>query len=103
MRHHHIDYPELSRDDWYAVADAAWAAEAAPRHSVFSTIANRLKAALGLGENPSPQSDPCTRLMREFVMRARQSGSPDEELAGALLSSGFSAAQVTALTLLSVH
>ena len=103
MRHHHTNYPELSRDDWYAVADAHWAAETAGEVSVFSAIAGGMKAALGLGENVRPQSDPRDELLKAFVQRTRRAGRPADELTGALLSSGFSVEQVAALALLSIH
>jgi hypothetical protein len=103
MRHHHTTYPELSRDDWYAVADAHWAAEVAGEISVFSAIADRLKAALGLGENAPRQSDPRKELLKEFVQRTRRARRPANDLTDALLSSGFSAEQVAALALLSIH
>jgi hypothetical protein len=103
MRHHRTDYPELSRDDWYAVADAHRAAEAAGEVSVLSVIADRLKTALGLGENARPRRDPREELLKEFVQRTRRARRPADDLTGALLSSGFSAEQVAALALLSIH
>lgn len=103
MRQHHTDYPELSRDDWYAVADAHWVAETAAEVSVFSAVASRLKAALGFGANAPRQSDPREELLKAFVQRTRRAGRPADELSEALKSSGFSADQVTALALLSIH
>ncbi|MES2451137.1 MAG: hypothetical protein V4610_11275 [Pseudomonadota bacterium] len=103
MRHHHTEYPRLSRTDWYAVADAHWAAETAGEVSVFSAVANRLRAAFGLDENARSQSDPRDELLKEFVQRTRRARRPADDLSEALLSNGFSADQITALALLSIH
>lgn len=103
MRQHHTDYPELSRDDWYAVADAHWAAETAGGVSVFSAVASRLKAVLGVSEHNAPQSDPREALLKAFVQQTRRARRPADELSEALKSNGFSADQITALALLSIH
>ncbi|MDB5584186.1 MAG: hypothetical protein JWR80_9362 [Bradyrhizobium sp.] len=103
MRHPRPDYPQLSADDWYAVADAYVAAEADGEVSLFSLVSRRLKSAIGLAETAPIHSNPRRELLRDFVWRTRRNRRPAKELAAALVSSGFSDAQVTALALLSIH
>ena len=56
-RPHRQDYPELSADDWYAVADAWRIAESAGEVSLISRVTGRLKSAIGLRESAPTQID----------------------------------------------
>lgn len=100
---HRQDYPELSADDWYAVADAYRTAESDGEDSLFSLVTRRLKSAVGLGERAPTQVDGRKELLRDFVSRTRRNRRPADDLAAALLSNGFSRQQVAALALLSIH
>ena len=104
MRWQHLeDYPELSAEDWFAVADAWRAAESDGEVSLYSIITRRLKSAVGLGEPASMQGDDRKKLLRDFVSRTRRNRRPADDLTAALLSNGFSSQQVAALALLSIH
>jgi hypothetical protein len=103
MRQHRQDYPELSADDWYAVADAYYAAESDGEISLISIVTWRLRSAFGLGETAPMRGDPRRELLRDFVWRTRRNRRPAEDLAGALMTNGFSSQQVAALALLSIH
>lgn len=103
MRHQHQDLPNLTADDWTVVADAYRDAWSVPGTSLFSTVAARLKSAVGLGEAPVAEADPRTRLLHDFVARTRRYRRPANDLADALISTGFSDRQIAALALLSIH
>jgi len=103
MRHQHHDQPDLTPDDWYVVSDAYRDAWSVPDTSLFSTVAARLKSAVGFGEAPVVEHDPRTLLLHDFVARTRRYGRPATELADALVATGLSDRQVTALALLSIH
>jgi hypothetical protein len=102
-RPHRQDFPELSADDWYAVADAYRAAESAGEVSLFSLVTRRLKSAVGLREAAPTDVDDRKELLRDFVARTRRNRRPADDLAAALLSNGFSKQQVAALAMLSIH
>src|SRR5258706_5765111 len=99
-RQYRQDYPELSADDWYAVADAYRTAESDRNVWLFSVVARRLKSAVGLGETAPTQVDDRTELLRDFVVRTRRNRRPADDLTAALMSNGFSSQQVAALALL---
>jgi hypothetical protein len=102
-RPHRQDYPELSADDWYAVADAYRVAESDGEVSLFSLVTRRLKSAAGVRETAPTHVDDRKELLRDFVSKTRRDRRPADDLTPALLSNGFSKQQVAALALLSIH
>ncbi len=52
---------------------------------------------------PPGRPDSRDELLKVFVQRTRRAGRPADDLTAALLSSGFSPEQITALALLSIH
>jgi hypothetical protein len=103
MRQRREDYPKLSTDEWYAVAAAYRAAESGADVSLFSVIGECLKSAFRSGEGAPMRVTSREGLLRDFVSRTRRDRIPANDLAAALQASGFSAEQVAALALLSIH
>jgi hypothetical protein len=102
-RQHRQNYPELSADDWYAVADAYRAAASGGEVSLISLVTGHLKSAVGLRATAPVQGDTRTELLRDFVWTTRRNRRPTDDLTAALLSNGFSQQQVAALALLSIR
>jgi len=94
--------PALSRAEWQAVARLYAEIEPATSVSPFARIVGRLAQALTGRATPAPV-DTATATLREFVCRTRRFGRPATDLAPALQASGFSAGQVAALAMLSIH
>ena len=103
MYHQHPAEPQLTADDWDVVADAYREAWSVPDASLFATLAARLKSVVGIGEAPVADRDPRTQLLHTFVERTRRYRRPATDLADALISTGLSDRQVSALALLSIN
>jgi hypothetical protein len=95
-----IAQPQLSRDEWHAVAialnDAARAPLAAGRG-----LLGRLYTALTGNAPLRPLADPRLEAIRAFVFQTRRRHALAEEQVPALLEHGFNCRQVKALALLS--